>query len=105
MFVGRVVQFSYMKGSKSNDNILQITSTCQRNHTEKANGPVIRDGDDVCFVPLDFVFTLGYNSLEKYVSSIDGVSFVFQDNYSFSIPTTVLRRTLLQWRIKLTFDL
>ena len=71
----------------------------------KANGPEIRDGDDVCFEPLDLIFTPGYISLEKFVSTIDDVSLVFQDNYSFSISTTVLRCALPQWRTKLTFDL
>ena len=115
--LGRVVQFSYMKGTKkqrqyssdyvdlSKESYREIGVFANWFQATKANGPVIRDGDDVCFVPLDLVFTPGYISLEKYVSTIHDVSLVLQDNYSFSIPTTVLRRALPQWRTKLTFDL
>ena len=107
---GRIVQFSYMKGSKKERQyssvFVDLTKESYKNIGVFANcfqgtrNPAERENSTVTFTPLADVFTPGYLSLEHYLSSINDSTMIVSPNYSFSLSTNVLKKVLPRLEIQ-----
>ena len=114
--VGRVVQFSYLTGSKKqrqySSDYVDLTKDSCKNIGVLANwfqGTRAVSGSNasgglVTFKPIENVFTPGYLPMKHYVGSIDESSLQENLEFSFSIPVQVVQKVLPNWHTKLTFD-
>ena len=114
--VGRVIQFSYLTGSKKerqySSDYVDLTKDSHKNIGVLANwfqGTRAVSGNNtsgglITFKPIENVFTPGYLSMKHYVGSIDDSSLQENPEFSFSIPVEVVRKVLPNWHSKITFD-
>ena len=98
--VGRVIQFSYLVGSKKS---CEYSSSYVETNKESANSigvlanwyqgvsSTLTDSS-VSFKPLDSQYDLGYLGYYKY--TIDGSCLQESDKFSFSVPETHLSRSI-----------
>ena len=114
--VGRVVQCSYLTGSKkqrqySSDYVDLTKDSCKNigvltnwfQGTQAVSGSKA-SGGLVPFKPIENVFTPGYLPMKHYVGSIDESSLRENLEFSFSISVQVIQKALPNWKSELTFD-
>ncbi len=114
--LGRIVQFSYLSGTKRNrqysSDYVDMTKPSHFSigvlanwfqGTKTVDRQLTYDADHITFKPLDLVFTPGYISLENYVSKIDDKLLVESELF-FSILVAVFTKLLQGWRNKIAFD-
>ena len=108
VLLGRVVKFSYLKGTKK-----QREYSSSYVDTSKDSFKTIgvfanyfaryeimnNENDKIHFRPLDLVFTAGYLSMEHFVTTIDETSVHAsdQDGASFAIPASNMAEHIPQW--------
>ena len=114
--VGRVVQFSYLTGSKKqrqySSDYVDLTKVSCKNIGVLENwfqGTRVVSGSNasgglVTFKAIENAFTPGYLPMKHYVGSIDESSLQENLEFSFSIPVQVVQKVLPNWHTKLTFD-
>ena len=109
--VGRVIQFSYLEGSKKS---CEYSSSYVETTKESVNFigvlanwyqgvPSTLTDSSVSFKPLDSRYGIGYLSMGYYKYTIDGSCLRESDEFSFSIAETHLSAVDENWRDSLSF--
>ncbi len=113
--LGRIIQFSYMQGSKRerqySSDFVDLTKNTYKDVGVLANwfqGTRIAEEDlenVVSFKPMNEIFTPGYLSLEYYCATINDSSLNASLQNSFTLSQDVLKKVIPRWQTKLTFDI
>ena len=113
LLIGRVVQFSYLEGSKR---AREYSSLYVDTSIDSCNSIGVfanwfqgaketSENEFVSFIPLDGMFTIGYLSMKYYVATIDENVLCETENAAFSIPASVLSNIEARWKDLLSFDI
>ena len=112
--VGRVIQFSYLSGSKKDrqysSDYVDMTKDSYKNIGLFANWYVgvysnsFHGMSLLPFKPLEDLFTIGYLSMEQYVSTVDEESLVYLDDFSFGLPYAEITKIVPKWFTELTLE-
>ena len=102
--IGRVTQFSYLHGSKRgrqySSNYVDMSQNSYKEIGLFANWYIGLYSNSfhtlqiLPFKPLKDVFTIGYVSMEQYVSTIDEDSLVYVNNFSFGLQYSEMTKIL-----------
>ena len=98
LLIGRVVQFSYLEGSKRAreysslyvDTSIDSCNSIGVSANWFQGAKETSENEFVSFIPLDGMFTIGYLSMKYYVATIDENVLCETENAAFSIPASVL---------------
>lgn len=104
VLLGRVIQFSYLSGSKK-EREFSGTYVDMKNESYKNIGVyanwfarrIIEEGDFVHFEALDLVFTTGYHSMEHFVGIVDDLSIACNPSATLAIKCSALDELLPDW--------
>ena len=108
--IGRVIQFSYLEGNKKqrqySSSYVDMSLESHKNIGVFANwyaiSRVVDQSKKVFFSTLD-AFTIGYLSMEKYVSTVNEVEMAELEDEAFSIPIVNLENLIQDWGETMTF--
>ena len=112
--VGRVIQFSYLSGSKKerqySSDFVDMTKESFKNIGLFANWFIGVYSNEfhgmqiLPFKPLEDLFTIGYMSMEQYISTIDDESLIYLEDFSFGIPYAEITKIVPKWFNELTLE-
>ena len=112
--VGRVIQFSYLSGSKKDrqysSDYVDMTKDSYKNIGAFANWYVgIYSNSShrmliLPFKPLEDLFTIGYLPMEQYVSTVNDDTLIDLDDFSFGIPYAEITKIVPKWFTELTLE-
>ena len=113
LLIGRVVQFSYLEGSKRarEYSSLYVDTSIDSCNSIGAfanwfqGAKETSENEFVSFIALDGMFTIGYLSTKYYVATIDENVLCETENAAFSIPASVLSNIEARWKDLLSFDI
>ncbi len=113
--LGRIVQFSYLKGNKRarqySSDYVDMTKASYKTVGAFSNwfqGTKLENvgrEKNIDFKPLDLVFTPGYVSMENYICTVDDSLLILSNTHAFSIPVQALKKFLPRWKEEMTFDI